>query len=69
MEELDSVEGLLRAGSSRQPLAKEVLAEIPAQFLSFMQSKGFKPSGKAVTSPSAPSPLGKWGKLTLKSSI
>ena len=30
-------------GSSQARLAKEVLAEIPDQFLSYMKSKGFKP--------------------------
>ena len=34
-----------RGGSwSKELLAKEVLAEIPDQMLSYMKSKGFKPS-------------------------
>jgi len=32
---------------SKQLLAKEVLAEIPTQFISFMQSKGFQPNMSA----------------------
>jgi len=40
-------------GWSKHLLAKEVLAEIPGQLLSYMNSKGYAPPKAAVTSPGA----------------
>ena len=42
--------------TSKEHLAKDVLAEIPEQFLSWMKSRGFKPEA-----PTLPQPVNTWG--------